>query len=171
MNNDEHMTRLPDETPTAYAHYIAYRDMPPPRNITSLATNRGCTTGHLHNLSSRHQWADRLAEWDARAADTVGQTIVTATAVAAADLHTAVTRLHMTAVAAAQAVIDGIDPDAITAQQTAVLRSVLAGMTRVALPDTETAATNYATDPVRAERIRELAAKATGEPMSGNVMF
>lgn len=153
--------RLPEETPRAYAHYVAYRDMPPSmRSIERVATAAGIQAKPLRTLSSKHRWVERVAEWDKRVAAESGKAALAANAADAADLHTTANRLLSAAMEKAQAVVDGIDPEAITAQQAAVLRSVLAGMTRVAVPDTETAATNYATDPVRAERIRELAAKA-----------
>lgn len=153
--------RLPDETPKAYARYVAYRDMPPTaRSVERVANIEGINAKTLRSTAAKHKWVERVKVWDQRVATESGQAVINATATAAADLHTTATRLLAAAMEKAEAVVDGIDPEAITAQQAAVLRSILAGMTRVAVPETETAATNYATDPVRAQRIRELAAKA-----------
>ena len=65
MAKDEIWGRLPDESAKAYEAFCAYRDLGPSRSIPKAGEIVGKGKGTLEPWSSKYNWPERAAAWDA----------------------------------------------------------------------------------------------------------
>lgn len=65
MAKDEIWGRLPEESAKAYEAFCAYRDLGPSRSIPKAGEIVGKGKGTLEPWSSKYNWPERAAAWDA----------------------------------------------------------------------------------------------------------
>lgn len=57
--------KQPNESATAYARFVAYREIPPgKRSYTALAQSVNAKAATLRQQGTAYKWADRAAAWD-----------------------------------------------------------------------------------------------------------